>query len=80
MLTKANVGKAIAIVLDGVVYSAPRVNGEIDGCPVFYLVLKFIDDISRIIRKVLYNPSVQPAAVRIFQTRELSQRITGAMV
>lgn len=30
-LTKANVGKAIAIVLDGVVYSAPRVNGEIPG-------------------------------------------------
>ncbi len=30
-LTKANVGKAIAIVLDGTVYSAPRVNGEIDG-------------------------------------------------
>ena len=30
-LTKANVGKAIAIVLDGVVYSAPRVNGEIGG-------------------------------------------------
>ncbi len=30
-LTKANIGKAIAIVLDGVVYSAPRVNGEIDG-------------------------------------------------
>lgn len=30
-LTKANVGKAIAIVLDGVVYSAPRVDGEIDG-------------------------------------------------
>jgi SecD/SecF fusion protein len=30
-LTKANVGKAIAIVLDGVVYSAPRVNGEISG-------------------------------------------------
>src|SRR5574344_1646918 len=30
-LTKANVGKAIAIVLDGAVYSAPRVNGEIDG-------------------------------------------------
>ena len=30
-LTKANTGKAIAIVLDGVVYSAPRVNGEIDG-------------------------------------------------
>ena len=29
-MTKANVGKAIAIVLDGVVYSAPRVNGEID--------------------------------------------------
>ena len=32
-LTKANVGKAIAIVLDGVVYSAPRVNGEITGGP-----------------------------------------------
>ena len=30
-LTKANVGKAIAIVLDGVVYSAPRVDGEITG-------------------------------------------------
>ncbi len=30
-MTKTNVGKAIAIVLDGVVYSAPRVNGEIDG-------------------------------------------------
>ncbi len=29
--TKANVGKAIAIVLDGVVYSAPRVDGEISG-------------------------------------------------
>ncbi len=30
-LTKANVGKAIAIVLDNAVYSAPRVNQEIDG-------------------------------------------------
>ena len=30
-LTKANIGKAIAIVLDGVVYSAPRVDGEITG-------------------------------------------------
>ena len=30
-LTKANVGKAVAIVLDGVVYSAPRVSQEIDG-------------------------------------------------
>lgn len=30
-LTKANVGKAIAIVLDNTVYSAPRVNGEITG-------------------------------------------------
>ena len=30
-LTKANQGKAIAIVLDGVVYSAPRVTGEIAG-------------------------------------------------
>ena len=30
-MTKANVGKAIAIVLDGVVYSAPRVTGEIAG-------------------------------------------------
>ena len=30
-LTKQYVGKAIAIVLDGVVYSAPRVNGEISG-------------------------------------------------
>ena len=30
-LTKANAGKAIAIVLDGVVYSAPNVKGEISG-------------------------------------------------
>jgi len=30
-LTKQNVGKAIAIVLDDAVYSAPRVNGEITG-------------------------------------------------
>ena len=30
-LTKANIDKAIAIVLDGVVYSARRVNGEITG-------------------------------------------------
>ncbi len=30
-LTEANVGHAIAIVLDGVVYSAPNVNNKIDG-------------------------------------------------
>lgn len=30
-LTKNNVGRGIAIVLDGYVYSAPRVNGEIGG-------------------------------------------------
>ena len=30
-LTKENVGRAIAIVLDGMVYSAPNVNGEITG-------------------------------------------------
>ena len=30
-LTKANINKAIARVLDGSVYSAPRVNGEISG-------------------------------------------------
>ena len=30
-MTKANINKAIAIVLDGAVYSAPRVNGEISG-------------------------------------------------
>lgn len=30
-LTKANVGKAIAIVLDNAVYSAPRVNDQISG-------------------------------------------------
>ena len=30
-LTKANTGRAIAIVLDGSVYSAPRVSGEISG-------------------------------------------------
>ena len=31
VLTKNNVGRAIAIVLDGYVYSAPNVNGEISG-------------------------------------------------
>lgn len=30
-LTKDNIGKSIAITLDGYVYSAPTVNGEIDG-------------------------------------------------
>jgi SecD/SecF fusion protein len=30
-LTKENIGKCVAIVLDGVVYSAPRVNSEISG-------------------------------------------------
>ena len=30
-MTKANINKAIAIALDGAVYSAPRVNGEISG-------------------------------------------------
>ena len=30
-LTKQNIGRGIAIVLDGYVYSAPRVNGEIPG-------------------------------------------------
>ena len=30
-LTKMNIGRAIAIVLDNTVYSAPRVNGEISG-------------------------------------------------
>ena len=30
-LTKQNIGKAVAIVLDDAVYSAPRVNQEIDG-------------------------------------------------
>ena len=30
-LTKDNIGKAIAIVLDGMVYSAPNVNDEITG-------------------------------------------------
>ena len=30
-ITKMNIGKAVAIVLDDAVYSAPRVNSEIDG-------------------------------------------------
>ncbi len=30
-LTKANIGKAIAVVLDGVVYTSPRILSEIDG-------------------------------------------------
>ncbi|MED9944398.1 MAG: protein translocase subunit SecDF [Hallella sp.] len=30
-LTKANIGKAIAIVLDGVVYTSPRITSQIDG-------------------------------------------------
>ena len=35
-LTKNNIGKAIAIVLDGYVYSAPNVNGEITGGNVYW--------------------------------------------
>ncbi len=30
-ITGANIGKAVAVVLDGMVYSAPRVNSQIDG-------------------------------------------------
>lgn len=30
-ITKANIGRAVAIVLDGLVYTAPRINCEIDG-------------------------------------------------
>ncbi|MBO6011913.1 MAG: protein translocase subunit SecDF [Bacteroidales bacterium] len=30
-ITGANIGKAVAVVLDGLVYSAPRVNQQIDG-------------------------------------------------
>lgn len=30
-ITKANIGKAVAIVLDGLVYTSPRINGEITG-------------------------------------------------
>ena len=30
-ITKANLGKAVAIVLDGLVYTAPRINSEITG-------------------------------------------------
>lgn len=28
---QANIGKAVAIVLDGLVYTSPRINSEIDG-------------------------------------------------
>ena len=30
-ITKANIGRAVAIVLDGLVYTSPRINGQIDG-------------------------------------------------
>lgn len=30
-ITKANIGKAVAVVLDGLVYTSPRINQEIDG-------------------------------------------------
>lgn len=30
-ITKANIGRAVAIVLDGLVYTSPRIQGQIDG-------------------------------------------------
>ena len=65
VLTKNNVGKAIAIVLDGYVYSAPNVNGEItDGHSL--ISGHFTPEVTKDLANVLRSGKM-PAPARIVQ-------------
>ena len=65
VLTKNNVGKAIAIVLDGYVYSAPNVNGEItDGHS--QITGHFTPEVTKDLANVLRSGKM-PAPARIVQ-------------
>ena len=65
VLTKNNVGKAIAIVLDGYVYSAPNVNGEITGGH-SQITGHFTPEVTKDLANVLRTGKM-PAPARIVQ-------------
>ena len=65
VLTKNNVGKAIAIVLDGYVYSAPNVNGEITGGH-SQITGNFTPEVTKDLANVLKSGKM-PAPARIVQ-------------
>lgn len=64
-LTKNNIGKAIAIVLDGYVYSAPNVNGEITGGH-SQITGNFTPEVTKDLANVLKSGKM-PAPARIVQ-------------
>ena len=65
VLTKQNIGKEIAIVLDGYVYSAPRVNGEITGGN-SEITGNFTPELTKDLANVLKSGKM-PAPARIVQ-------------
>ena len=65
VLTKNNVAKAIAIVLDGYVYSAPNVNGEITGGH-SQITGHFTPEVTKDLANVLRSGKM-PAPARIVQ-------------
>ena len=65
VLTKQNVGRAIAIVLDGYVYSAPNVNGEITGGN-SQITGNFTPELTKDLANVLKSGKM-PAPARIVQ-------------
>ena len=65
VLTKQNIGKEIAIVLDGYVYSAPRVNGEITGGN-SQITGNFTPELTKDLSNVLKSGKM-PAPARIVQ-------------
>ncbi len=65
VLTKNNVGKAIAIVLDNYVYSAPNVNGEITGGH-SQITGNFTPEVTKDLANVLKSGKM-PAPARIVQ-------------
>ena len=65
VLTKQNIGKEIAIVLDGYVYSAPRVNGEITGGN-SQITGNFTPELTKDLANVLKTGKM-PAPARIVQ-------------
>ena len=65
VLTKQNVGREIAIVLDGYVYSAPRVNGEITGGN-SQITGNFTPEVTKDLANVLKSGKM-PAPARIVQ-------------
>ena len=64
-LTKNNIGRAIAIVLDGYVYSAPNVNGEITGGN-SQITGNFTPEVTKDLANVLKSGKM-PAPARIVQ-------------